>query len=759
MLQSGPGPRARLLFGSWGALFALGAALAGCDDEEGCPGLAPQAFTVHSVANACLRVSTAEGGALGATPGGAGFAFQERCASGSAARFRFRATDTGTYLLRDEAGGYLVAEGGGLGRAATLQSDTLLNDDTFVSPAEWMLEASPADAARFRLKNRATGAYLAASGLSADGAGAADVGLSAGDGCSEFPELSLDASGVVTRTRFDDGALYGFVDAHSHLFTNFGFGGGGVFHGSPFHRLGVEHALPDCSPFHGEEGRRNVLGYFFGGASFDIDTAAATLLTGKIPVFDHHTAGYPDFTSWPGDTRDTTHQTQYYRWIERAYLGGLRLMVQHATSNEVLCDLMTGIKAQARRFSCNEMVSAERIFDETYALERYIDAQSGGPGRGWFRVVTSPAQAREVVGSGKLAVILGIETSNLFDCFLVPRPGFPACDEAAMEQKLAYFHDRGVRVLFPVHKFDNGFSAGDGNRGFIELGSALNSGHYSNFTTDCDLSVPTVFDRGSVNFGGLNKPREVYDAPPPLDFSKLDQTPAATILPYVDLISEPPLEGEYCQNAGLTPLGEKLITAMMKRGMILEIDHLPRRSYARAMEMLIENDYPAAGTHGTDANGMLHKLGGISILGLPRCGAAEPGALSAALRDRFDSIAAAGGYRAQGFGFDLNGLAGKPGPRFGAASPCPEPQTNPVTYPFQSFAGDVEFSAPTIGNRTLDFNAEGMVHLGLVPELIEDARRMGVADVDLEPLFRSAEGYIRMWERAEDRAAALRAGP
>lgn len=27
---------------------------------------------------------------------------------------------------------------------------------------------------------------------------------------------------------------------------------------------------------------------------------------------------------------------------------------------------------------------------------------------------------------------------------------------------------------------------------------------------------------------------------------------------------------------------------------------------------------------------------------------------------------------------------------------------------------------------------------------------------DLEPLFRSAEGYVRMWERAEARAAALR---
>jgi hypothetical protein len=64
----------------------------------------------------------------------------------------------------------------------------------------------------------------------------------------------------------------------------------------------------------------------------------------------------------------------------------------------------------------------------------------------------------------------------------------------------------------------------------------------------------------------------------------------------------------------------------------------------------------------------------------------------------------------------------------------------------------------TIGNRTLDFNTEGLVHIGLLPELIEDARRDAVSEADLEPLFRSAEGYIRMWERSEERGAALRGG-
>jgi microsomal dipeptidase-like Zn-dependent dipeptidase len=740
-----------------GSLAFAAAVISGaaCADDEATTAVPPlpPPFTVHSVANACVTVSTGGSLALAPTGDGAGFAFS---AGSGAARFRFRATDLGTYLLRDTDGAYLVGDAGALTRTTSLLSDTLLNDDSYVSPAEWVLEASPTERARFRMKHLATGAYLAGSGLAKDASGAASLALDESQGCAEFPELAVDASGSVARTHFADGTLFGVVDAHSHLFSNFGFGGGGVFHGSPFHRLGVEHALPDCSPFHGEDGRHDVLGYFFNGSDFDVSKGASTLLTGTIPEFDHHTAGYPDFTDWPRAKRNSTHQTQYYRWIERAYLGGLRLIVQHATSNQVLCDLMTGIHAQDKRFSCNEMVSAEREIDETYALERYIDAQAGGPGLGWFHVVTSPAAAREVIGAGKLAVVLGIETSNVMDCFLTPRAGFPACDPTIVRERLDHLRERGVRAIFPVHKFDNAFSAGDGHRGFIELGSLLNTGHYSNFTLDCE-NWDTGFDHGDVNFGGLNMPREVYDSPPPLDIINFGKAPTGALLPLLDPIKAPPLKGQYCQKTGLTPLGETLIHEMMRRGMIIEIDHLPQRSYARAIEMLEESDYPAAGTHGRTAHNRLYALGGISTSGLPRCGG-DPAAISAAFRARFDAIAAAGAYRAQGFGFDLNGLAGVPGPRF-PPDGCSEPQQNPVTYPFTSYAGDVTFTAPRLAKRSVDFNTEGMIHIGLMPELIEDARHIGLSDDDLEPLFRSAEGYLRMWERAEARGAIIAAAP
>ncbi len=252
-------------------------------------------------------------------------------------------------------------------------------------------------------------------------------------------------------------------------------------------------------------------------------------------------------------------------------------------------------------------------------------------------------------------------------------------------------------------------------------------------------------------------PRADYLAPAPNDMSGFARSPINTLLPFLSALQEPPLEGDYCQSAGLTALGETLMNELMLRGMIVEVDHLPRRSYVRAYELLIAADYPAAGTHGNTNDGVIYDIGGVSKTGLGRCGDPDrPGAMGDRLRERIQLITDHGGYPAEGFGFDLNGFAGGPRPRFGEDTECSTPQASPITYPFTSYRGDVTFTEPHLGDRVADFNTEGMAHIGLLPELIEDARRDGVTDVDLAPLFRSAEGYLRMWERAEARGAELR---
>ena len=745
----GPSPILRFVVTASAASVLL---LASCDDGGG-HGSSTTAENIYSVANSCRQVTTG-GVSIGRNPAATGFDL-----GATATPFFFKASGLGTYLLYDEARGYLVSDGSMLLRETTLESDLTTLDDSFQSEAEWELQAVPDEKKRFRLKHRKSGNYLAADGMAASASEAASVTLEAADGCAEFPEEKTWTEGSVKRSTFEDGAVYGFVDAHSHILANYGFGGGGIFHGAPFHPLGVERALPSCEKFHGVDGRKDFFGYGYdSGGDINVDLLIQSIASGELPRFNHSTAGYPDFTTWPSGPHSSTHQVQYYKWLERAYLGGLRLVVQHAVSNQMICDFLGNGHIQPIRYSCNDMVAVDREIEEVFRMQDYIDAQEGGPGRGWFRVVRTPAEAREVIASGKMAVVLGIETSNVLDCFLRPSAEHPACTEQDVINRLDDYFDRGVRAIFPVHKFDNGFSAGDGMKAFIELGNFIQTGNFNHFTEECE-DVPTVFDGGPMLFPGLNKPRENYLSPAPYDLSHFYDDPLRVLGPFLGLLLQPGTgSGNSCQQFGLTALGEHLIRQMMLRGMILEVDHLPRKSYRRAYELLVENDYPASGSHGLDNRGVLYQLGGVSTSGFSSCrSATERATVDDGFQNRLHLIREKGGYPGLGFGLDLNGFAGAQGPRFGERSHCGDPQTDPVTYPFTSFAGDVTFDRPQVGNRLLDFNTEGLVHIGLLPDLIEDVRRDGVTDAEIEPLFRSAEAYLRMWEKAERRGAELRA--
>lgn len=720
----------------------------------------PENTGIYGFVDGCYALDATEPGSddtrwLEPDETGDGFVFDARTVD-EGSRFFLKASDLGTYLLYDAEGRYLVSDDGPLLRQAELMSDILLTDDTYVSGAEWVLEVSAHDPDRFQMLNRRNDQYLGREGLVADVSEAAVVALYPVEGCTTHPELTLDADGEVDATEWPDGSVYGIVETHAHLLTNFGFGGGGVFHGSPFHRLGVQHALPDCALYHGPEGRRDLFGYAFAqGRDLDEDALVSSFVSGRTPERNHATAGWPEFTDWPDARLHATHQQQYYLWIERAYRAGLRLMIQHATTNRIICDLMVGSGAQDVRYSCNDMVAVDREIEEAYNLERYIDAQHGGPGQGWFRIVNTPEDARRVINEGKLAVVLGIEVANLFDCLLTPEGGAARCTPEEVSAELDRYWDLGVRVMFPVHKYDNAFSAGDGDRSVIELGNWINSGHWSNYVQDCP-DINSVFDRGAVTFGGINMPRDDYLADPVLDLTSFRENPVAALGPYISEITSGGLDGDWCQNAGLTALGEHLLLEMMRRGMVIEIDHFPRRAYQRVFEMLVENDYPATGTHGLNNGGRLYELGGVSKTGLGRCGdPMNPGAMTNRLAGRITQLEAAGAYPAEGFGFDMNGFASAPGPRFGPEAGCSEPQENPITYPFDSYRGDVTFTEPHLGNRTVDFNEEGMIHLGLLPELIQDARNTGSTDEDLEPFFRSAEGYLRMWERSIERSSSI----
>jgi hypothetical protein len=116
-----------------------------------------------------------------------------------------------------------------------------------------------------------------------------------------------------------------------------------------------------------------------------------------------------------------------------------------------------------------------------------------------------------------------------------------------------------------------------------------------------------------------------------------------------------------------------------------------------------------------------------------------------------------------GMGSDFNGVAGHFGPRFGSAACGGDTgersaqlmAKNRLEYPFtlDQFG---TFTPQVSGPKVFDYNTIGLAHVGLLPDFIADLKRVGLSSADLDPLFRSAEEYIKMWELA--RRETVRSG-
>src|SRR3989442_1574071 len=107
------------------------------------------------------------------------------------------------------------------------------------------------------------------------------------------------------------------------------------------------------------------------------------------------------------------------------------------------------------------------------------------------------------------------------------------------------------------------------------------------------------------------------------------------------------------------------------------------------------------------------------------------------------------------FGSDFNGLAGEPAPRFGPDACAGESladQGAPFAYPFRAHGTSVDMDRSEAGSRSspFDFNYDGLAHIGMYPDFINDLKTIGLTDADLTPLCNSAGAYVTMWEKAEN---------
>lgn len=275
--------------------------------------------------------------------------------------------------------------------------------------------------------------------------------------------------------------------------------------------------------------------------------------------------------------------------------------------------------------------------------------------------------------------------------------------------------------MFLCHKFDNALCGVRFDEG--GLGTAINVGQF--------LSTGT-FWRTEKCAGAM------HDNPIGTAATEAEKDlPEGTEVPEYD-------EDAQCDVRGLTPLGAYAVEGMMKRKMMLEIDHMSVKATGQALDMFEAAGYPGVlSSHSwMDLNWTerVYSLGGFIAQythGSEEFG--EEAERTEALRDEHDV-----GY---GFGTDFNGIGDHPRPRGTDAS-------NPVTYPFKSVDGGSTVSRQTTGERAFDYNTDGAAHVGMVPDWIEDIRKVNGQGV-VDDLFRGAESYLDTWGASEAHQAGV----
>lgn len=549
--------------------------------------------------------------------------------------------------------------------------------------------------------------------------------------CAPAPAGSAtDTAGTSTTaaTDTDTGGpppLDGVADLHLHMFAEEAFGGGWL-HGSAVGDPTIALALCDGGE-PGDHGRlRDDIEALIAtcdpavvaDASAQVPLLAVLLsiggeqvseLLGQVPGADgdtgkhvDRTRGWPEQDGWPRwDV--IAHQQAWEGWLRQAYDDGLRVEVISAVSLDWLCRALP--PENLVRPQCDEMA------DVKVQLQRAADFAAANAE--WVEIAESAADARRIVGEGKLALVLSIEASHIFG-------------QGDWRAELDEVWGLGVRTFQLVHQLDNRFGGAAPHNTIF---------HVAQFSESCHIDHDCGITDAGVTLG-------------------------------FDVDAE-------CKNVrGLTDEGREVIEAMIERGMLIDLAHMSEALVQDVYELAAQHDYyPLYLSHAHFREIMLpakakeEKTTPASIVAMVRetggmiglrtaheeVNTYEPSAVDNTCHGSSRSFAQAYDFGrlglkvAMGLGSDLNGFIQQTRPRLGAdacsASFAEEAQCQA--------RDERQQGAPALGTA---FDAHGLAHIGVLGDLLDDLDQQGSESA---PLRASADAFVRMWERA----SGPRSGP
>jgi microsomal dipeptidase-like Zn-dependent dipeptidase len=375
--------------------------------------------------------------------------------------------------------------------------------------------------------------------------------------------------------------LWGFADLHAHLMAHLTFGGN-AFWGQFYdpERTGddaMEHALASCEPMHG--GLLNV-----------------------NPEFGHPAGGgWPDFIIWPRFTT-LVHQQAYIDWLYRAYQGGLRLISCLAVNNELLgTRSRPNVPTDDRSAIARQVMAMKEMVSD-------LDRRAGGPGQGWMQIAYSPDQARAIIKANKLAIVLGVEVDSLGNWRRVEDlqelcSNDPGRARELIGAELDWLYGLGIRQITPIHLTDNAFG---GTAIYMRLLDILNifvTGRHYNVENAWETGVRYRLDRDGTDVVDDVERAVVAEGDSISPQRKPNMTRQALIreVPAVrdlyEALESPTVGGGHANVRGLNEFGVILLQEMMRRGMLIDIDHMSQKSTDAALDMAEQLGYPVVSSH------------------------------------------------------------------------------------------------------------------------------------------------------------------
>ena len=557
------------------------------------------------------------------------------------------------------------------------------------------------------------------------------------------------------RATLDVMALTGWVDLHTHPMVNLAFGGklveGGVDEGSLLPQdascqgqtraSSIGQALGDDRPTHGGH---DFL-HFTCGDDFRQMLHVKFQEGNRALVTGFAAKGYPDFNEWP-KWNDVTHQKMWYEWIRRARDGGLRVLVALATNNKTLADAVQG---PGDVIPTSDKASADLQLSE---LKSFVGRHSD-----FMEVALGADDVKRIVQSNRIAVVLGVEIDNIGDfnrlppnLLFGPNGELTGTGEQIISGEIQRLYNEGVRYVLPIHVMDNVFGGTAIYQDGFNRSNLREAGHF------WDIECAQADD--DITF----KYDEHYDLIEAIGaMVKLNLDPLRRSGP------GPECTKGHRNVRGLTLQGIYAIKQMMKRGMIVDIDHMSHHGVEKALEIAEQYDYPIVSGHsgirghaGANAENSrtrhqleriskLHGMFGLGTDGVSRSAWANQYQYAMNIMGYPNGDPNRSIYRpgAIAFGSDLDGLVKGPAPGWGNSDSL-------YKRPNYSFPKSMS------GSKTWDFTTDGVAHYGMMWDFVMDLRRnsantstgangvpTGVSGGELvdNHLSRSANYFWQMW--------------